>query len=192
MSTPSNGSKSCKTCAKACLMSSLGSISCEGYDLPEVSLVAILDADKEGFLRSNRSLTQTVGRGRTQRKSHYVCRHRDPFHAGKRLTAPTTVATSKSAYNTTHKQVPKALNKSLDNALSTNSVATYAQEKERSAKPQKKPAATSPNHKLSNASATCVRPWKSPPKNSTLSKPPAYGTKSKAYKRSYKSFLFIK
>ena len=35
----------------------------EGLDLPEVSLVAILDADKEGFLRSHRSLTQTVGRG---------------------------------------------------------------------------------------------------------------------------------
>ena len=34
----------------------------EGLDLPEVSLVAILDADKEGFLRSQRSLTQTVGR----------------------------------------------------------------------------------------------------------------------------------
>ncbi|MCZ4238081.1 excinuclease ABC subunit B, partial [Staphylococcus equorum] len=34
----------------------------EGLDLPEVSLVAILDADKEGFLRSGRSLTQTVGR----------------------------------------------------------------------------------------------------------------------------------
>ena len=34
----------------------------EGLDLPEVSLVVILDADKEGFLRSNRSLTQTIGR----------------------------------------------------------------------------------------------------------------------------------
>jgi excinuclease ABC subunit B len=34
----------------------------EGLDLPEVSLVAVLDADKEGFLRSNRSLTQTAGR----------------------------------------------------------------------------------------------------------------------------------
>ena len=34
----------------------------EGLDLPEVSLVAILDADKEGFLRSSRSLTQTIGR----------------------------------------------------------------------------------------------------------------------------------
>ena len=34
----------------------------EGLDIPEVSLVAIMDADKEGFLRSNRSLTQTAGR----------------------------------------------------------------------------------------------------------------------------------
>ena len=34
----------------------------EGLDLPEVSLVAIIDADKEGFLRSHRSLTQTIGR----------------------------------------------------------------------------------------------------------------------------------
>ena len=39
----------------------------EGLDLPEVSLVAILDADKEGFLRSNRSLTQTAGRAARSR-----------------------------------------------------------------------------------------------------------------------------
>ena len=39
-----------------------GWICWEGLDLPEVSLVAIIDADKEGFLRSERSLTQTVGR----------------------------------------------------------------------------------------------------------------------------------
>ncbi len=48
----------------------------EGLDLPEVSLVAILDADKEGFLRSHRSLTQTVGRAarKSQRRGNYVCR----------------------------------------------------------------------------------------------------------------------
>ena len=48
----------------------------EGLDIPEVSLVAILDADKEGFLRSERSLIQTVGRAaRNQdRKSYNVCR----------------------------------------------------------------------------------------------------------------------
>ena len=54
--------KLCKTFVKVFLMSWLGSTSCGKFNLPEVSLVAILDADKEGFLRSNRSLTQTVGR----------------------------------------------------------------------------------------------------------------------------------
>jgi len=48
----------------------------EGLDIPEVSLVAILDADKEGFLRSERSLIQTIGRAarNTERKSYNVCR----------------------------------------------------------------------------------------------------------------------
>ena len=53
----------------------------EGLDLPEVSLVAILDADKEGFLRSHRSLTQTAGREKRQRKSDHVCRHHNGQHA---------------------------------------------------------------------------------------------------------------
>ena len=47
----------------------------EGIDIPEVSLVVILDADKEGFLRSNRSLIQTIGRAHEMRKvKDYVCR----------------------------------------------------------------------------------------------------------------------
>ena len=48
----------------------------EGLDIPEVSLVAILDADKEGFLRSERSLIQTIGRAarNLDRKSYHVCR----------------------------------------------------------------------------------------------------------------------
>ena len=51
----------------------------EGLDLPEVSLVAILDADKEGFLRSHRSLTQTAGRAarNVNGKSYHVCRQND-------------------------------------------------------------------------------------------------------------------
>ena len=51
----------------------------EGLDLPEVSLVAILDADKEGFLRSHRSLTQTAGRAarNIKWKSNHVCRPHD-------------------------------------------------------------------------------------------------------------------
>ncbi len=48
----------------------------EGLDIPEVSLVAILDADKEGFLRSERSLIQTIGRAarNVEWSCHYVCR----------------------------------------------------------------------------------------------------------------------
>ena len=44
----------------------------EGLDLPEVSLVAILDADKEGFLRSERSLIQTMGRAARNSKGHVI------------------------------------------------------------------------------------------------------------------------
>jgi excinuclease ABC subunit B len=60
----------------------------EGLDLPEVSLVVILDADKEGFLRSARSLTQTVGRAARHLKLRKACK--------KLLTKPITVATSKT------------------------------------------------------------------------------------------------
>ncbi len=54
----------------------------EGLDLPEVSLVAILDADKEGFLRSERSLIQTCGRAAQKpfRQGAHVCGHPDPVH----------------------------------------------------------------------------------------------------------------
>ena len=55
----------------------------EGLDLPEVSLVAILDADKEGFLRSRRSLTQTAGRAarNVKRQGDNVCGHNNREHA---------------------------------------------------------------------------------------------------------------
>ena len=55
----------------------------EGLDLPEVSLVAILDADKEGFLRSEWSLIQTIGRAarHVDGHGHHVRRHDDRLHA---------------------------------------------------------------------------------------------------------------
>ena len=59
----SSGSRSCATCAWAHSTCWSGiNLLREGLDIPEVSLVAILDADKEGFLRSERSLIQTIGR----------------------------------------------------------------------------------------------------------------------------------
>ena len=55
----------------------------EGLDLPEVSLVAILDADKEGFLRSETALIQTIGRAARNAggAGHHVRRYRHPVHA---------------------------------------------------------------------------------------------------------------
>ena len=103
----------------------------EGLDLPEVSLVAILDADKEGFLRSNRSLTQTVGRAARNVHGKAIM-YADTVTKSMQETIDATEyrRSKQMAYNKAHNQVPKALNKSLDSALSKNSVATYAQEKE--------------------------------------------------------------
>ena len=103
----------------------------EGLDLPEVSLVAILDADKEGFLRSNRSLTQTVGRA-ARNVNGLAIFYADRITKSMQFTMDQTTyrRQKQMEYNTLHNQVPTALNKSLDSALSKNSVATFASEKE--------------------------------------------------------------
>jgi excinuclease ABC subunit B len=103
----------------------------EGLDLPEVSLVAILDADKEGFLRSNRSLTQTVGRA-ARNINGLAIFYADKITKSMQFTMDQTTyrREKQMAYNKLHNQIPTALNKSLDSALSKNSVATYASEKE--------------------------------------------------------------
>jgi excinuclease ABC subunit B len=103
----------------------------EGLDLPEVSLVAILDADKEGFLRSNRSLTQTVGRAARNLNGKAIM-YADKITASMQTTIDETNYRREKqiAYNTKHNLKPKALNKSLDSALSKNSVSTYHFEKE--------------------------------------------------------------
>jgi excinuclease ABC subunit B len=103
----------------------------EGLDLPEVSLVAVLDADKEGFLRSNRSLTQTVGRA-ARNVNGLAIFYADKITKSMQFTMDQTLyrREKQMAYNKLHNKVPTALNKSLDSALSKNSVATYASEKE--------------------------------------------------------------
>ena len=103
----------------------------EGLDLPEVSLVAVLDADKEGFLRSNRSLTQTVGRA-ARNVNGLAVFYADKITKSMQFTMDQTLyrREKQMAYNKLHNKVPTALNKSLDSALSKNSVATYASEKE--------------------------------------------------------------
>ena len=103
----------------------------EGLDLPEVSLVAILDADKEGFLRSNRSLTQTVGRAARNVNGKAIMYADNVTKSMQKTIDETNYRRDKQMeYNKKHNITPKALNKSLDSALSKNSVATYVQEKE--------------------------------------------------------------
>ncbi|MEO9481623.1 MAG: excinuclease ABC subunit UvrB [Maribacter dokdonensis] len=98
----------------------------EGLDLPEVSLVVILDADKEGFLRSNRSLTQTVGRAARNLNGRAIM-YADKITESMQKTIDETAYRREKQikYNTDNNVTPKALNKSLDNVLSKNSVSTY-------------------------------------------------------------------
>ncbi|GGD31378.1 excinuclease ABC subunit UvrB [Flavobacterium orientale] len=97
----------------------------EGLDLPEVSLVAILDADKEGFLRSHRSLTQTVGRAARNVNGKAIMYADKITNSMQKTIDETNYRREKQiAYNTLHGLFPKALNKSLGNALSGNSVST--------------------------------------------------------------------
>ena len=103
----------------------------EGLDLPEVSLVAILDADKEGFLRSHRSLTQTVGRAARNVNGKAIM-YADKITASMQKTMDETTyrREKQTRYNTENNLEPKALNKSLGSALSGNSVSTGYYEKE--------------------------------------------------------------
>ncbi|WP_298427268.1 excinuclease ABC subunit UvrB [uncultured Kordia sp.] len=90
----------------------------EGLDLPEVSLVAILDADKEGFLRSARSLTQTVGRAARNVNGKAIM-YADKITKSMQKTMDETAYRREKQieYNTKHGITPKGLNKSLNNAL---------------------------------------------------------------------------
>lgn len=97
----------------------------EGLDLPEVSLVAILDADKEGFLRSHRSLTQTVGRAARNINGKAIMYADKITNSMQKTIDETNYRREKQiAYNTANNIAPKALNKSLGNVLSGNSIST--------------------------------------------------------------------
>ena len=86
----------------------------EGLDLPEVSLVAILDADKEGFLRSHRSLTQTAGRA-ARNVNGKVIMYADTITASMQLTIDETLRrrTKQMHYNEAHHITPKQIVKNL-------------------------------------------------------------------------------
>ena len=90
----------------------------EGLDLPEVSLVAILDADKEGFLRSERSLTQTAGRA-ARNLNGLVIMYADKITRSMQLTIDETNRRRKKQikYNTDNGLTPTPLKKKKENLI---------------------------------------------------------------------------
>ena len=104
----------------------------EGLDLPEVSLVAILDADKEGFLRSHKSLIQTIGRAARHVNGTAIL-YADKVTKSMQLTIDETNRRREKqiAYNLKHGIKPKAIQKSLDNLIQKETSKTYFYKEDR-------------------------------------------------------------
>ncbi|QEE50937.1 excinuclease ABC subunit UvrB [Flavobacterium alkalisoli] len=98
----------------------------EGLDLPEVSLVAILDADKEGFLRSTRSLVQTVGRAARNVNGKAIMYADKITDSMQRTIDETNYRREKQMnFNTAHGLEPKALNKKIESSLTKSPISSY-------------------------------------------------------------------
>jgi excinuclease ABC subunit B len=104
----------------------------EGLDLPEVSLVAIIDADKEGFLRSERSLMQTAGRT-ARNVNGKVIMYADKITESMRKTIAETTRRRilQTEYNYKHGIVPATIYKSMEDILSSTSIADIRKKDEK-------------------------------------------------------------
>ncbi|MGG2053168.1 excinuclease ABC subunit UvrB [Lysinibacillus pakistanensis] len=96
----------------------------EGLDIPEVSLVAILDADKEGFLRSERSLIQTIGRAARNANGHVIMYADNITDSMKKAIEETKRRrTLQMAYNEEHGITPKTIVKKIPDVIRATQVA---------------------------------------------------------------------
>lgn len=104
----------------------------EGIDVPEVSLIAILDADKEGFLRNERSLIQTIGRAARNAHGHVIMYADNITESMQKAIAETKRRRSiQEAYNEAHHIVPKTIKKEIRaNISASEKVAAKSKEAE--------------------------------------------------------------
>ena len=101
----------------------------EGLDIPEITLVAILDADKEGFLRSETSLIQTIGRAARNTEGHvimYADRITDSMN--KAITETNRRRAIQQAYNEAHGITPKTIQKAVRDLISISEAADKSEE----------------------------------------------------------------
>ena len=101
----------------------------EGLDIPEITLVAILDADKEGFLRSETSLIQTIGRAARNTEGHvimYADRITDSMN--KAITETNRRRAIQQAYNEVHGITPKTIQKAVRDLISISEAADKSEE----------------------------------------------------------------
>ncbi len=144
----------------------------EGLDLPEVSLVAILDADKEGFLRSETSLIQTAGRAARHLHGEVILYADVMTNSIKRFLAVTEYRRQRQiAYNTEHHITPRSVSRAVEESL-----ATYESKREAGASVLKDAA-------LDIDLTATIRNWKrkcsKPPRNCNLKKPRCSATRSR-------------
>ncbi|MGK9044870.1 excinuclease ABC subunit UvrB [Mammaliicoccus vitulinus] len=110
----------------------------EGLDIPEVSLVTILDADKEGFLRSERALIQTIGRAARNDKGKvimYADRITDSMRTA--LDETTRRRVTQKAYNEEHNITPQTINKKIRDVISATVETDEVNDKDKKKAPKK-------------------------------------------------------
>ena len=123
-STRSSGWRSCATCGWEVRRPGGINLLREGLDLPEVSLVAILDADKEGFLRDERSLIQTIGRAaRNAQGKAIMYADRITGSMARCIEETNRRREIQKRYNEEHGIIPQTIIKSVEEALLSTRVA---------------------------------------------------------------------